>query len=132
MPSRSVLTQTRQLPDLLRLMADAIFRRGTACVSRPSKTVAQLTVMDANIPITAAIFSAFLKCPTKAHLMAIGEPAPGAYFADIETRISSIYTAAAKRRSPTGAEVVELVLSQISENPKIWSRKLLILLSTIF
>jgi len=45
----------------------------------------------------------------KAHLMAIGEPAPGAYFADIETRISSMYKAAAKRRSPTGAEVVDLL-----------------------
>ena len=36
--------------------------------------------MDTNNPITAAVFSAFLKCPTKAHLMAIGEPAPSAYF----------------------------------------------------
>jgi hypothetical protein len=109
MPTRSVLTQTRQLPDLLMLMADAVFGRGAACVSQPSKTVAQSTAMDANIPITAAIFSAFLKCPTKAHLMAIGEPAPGAYFADLETRISSMYKAAAKRRSPTGVEVVELL-----------------------
>jgi hypothetical protein len=43
--------------------------------------------MDANTLITAALFSAFLKCPTKAHLIAIGEPAPGAHFADIETLI---------------------------------------------
>ena len=28
--------------------------------------------MDANNPITAAVFSAFLNCPTKAHLLAIG------------------------------------------------------------
>jgi hypothetical protein len=41
-------------------------------------------------PITAAVFSAFLKCPTKAHLLAIGEPAPGTFFTDIEVRISSM------------------------------------------
>jgi hypothetical protein len=41
------------------------------------ETLAELTGMDANNPITAALFSAFLKCPTKAHLMSIGEPAPG-------------------------------------------------------
>jgi hypothetical protein len=54
--------------------------------------------MDAHDPITAAAFSAFLKCPTKAHLLVIGEPAPAAFFADIEARISSMYKAAAKRR----------------------------------
>ncbi len=65
--------------------------------------------MDANIPITAALFSAFLKCATKAHLMAIGEPASSAHFVDIETHISSMYKAAAKRRSPVGADVAELL-----------------------
>jgi predicted RecB family nuclease len=65
--------------------------------------------MDANTPITAALFSAFLKCPTKAHLMSIGEPAPGAHFADIEARISSMYKAMAKRRSAIGAEAAELL-----------------------
>jgi predicted RecB family nuclease len=60
--------------------------------------------MDANDPITAGLFSAFLKCPTKAYLMAIGEPAPGAYFADLEARISSAYKAAAKRLSPIATE----------------------------
>jgi len=33
-------------------------------------------IMDTNNSITAAVFIAFLKCPTKAHLLAIGEPAP--------------------------------------------------------
>lgn len=64
--------------------------------------------MGANNPITAALFSAFLKCPTKAYLMSIGEPAPDAHFADIEARISSMYKAVTKRRSPIGAEVAEL------------------------
>jgi hypothetical protein len=68
-----------------------------------------MTDMDASKPITAAIFSAFLKCPTKAHLAAIGEPASGTFFANIEARISSLYKAAVKRRSPIGAEVAELL-----------------------
>ena len=63
--------------------------------------------MDASNPITAAVFSAFIKCPTKAHLLAIGEHAPGAYFADIEARIASLYKAATKRRLRVGAKVAE-------------------------
>ena len=66
-------------------------------------------LVDANIPITAAIFSAFLKCSTKAHLMATGERTPGTYFAHIEARISSMYKAAAKRQSPIGGEVAEFL-----------------------
>jgi predicted RecB family nuclease len=65
--------------------------------------------MDPSNPITAAVFSAFLKCPTKAHLLAIGQPAPGAYFADIEALISSKYKAVVKRQPRMGAEVAELL-----------------------
>ena len=65
--------------------------------------------MDASNPITAAVFSAFLKCPTKAHLLAIGEPAPSSYFVNIEARISSMYKAVAKQRLRVGAEVAELL-----------------------
>ncbi len=65
--------------------------------------------MDGSNAITAAVFSAFRKCPTKAHLVAIGEPAPDAFFADIEAHISSTYKAAAKRRLPIGAEIAELL-----------------------
>lgn len=68
---------------------------------------AQLTAMDAGNPITAAVFSAFIKCRTKAYLLAIGERAPGAYFADIEARIASLYKAAAKRRPRVGVEVAK-------------------------
>lgn len=60
--------------------------------------------MDANNLITAAVFSAFLRCPTKAHLLAIDEHASGTYFADIGARISSMYKAVAKRRLRVGAE----------------------------
>jgi hypothetical protein len=63
--------------------------------------------MDAGNPITAAVFSAFIKCPTKAYLLAIGEHAPCTYFADIEARIASLYKAATKRRPRVGTEVAE-------------------------
>jgi predicted RecB family nuclease len=63
--------------------------------------------MDAYDPITAAAFSAFLKCPTKAHLLVIREPAPAAFFADIETRTSSMYKAAAKQRLGVGNGAAE-------------------------
>ena len=65
--------------------------------------------MGVSTQISAAIFSEFLKCPTKAHLSAIGEPAPGTFFVDIEARISSLYKAMAKRQLHTGAEVTELL-----------------------
>ena len=50
--------------------------------------------------------------------MAIGEPAPGAYFADIEARISSMYKAVAKRQLRIGAEVAEpLGFEQLWHSP---------------
>src|SRR6266436_150627 len=55
---------------------------------RAHETPAYLALMDTNNSITAAIFTAFLKCPTKAHLLAIGEPAPTAFFTNIEDRLS--------------------------------------------
>jgi predicted RecB family nuclease len=58
-------------------------------------------------PITAAVFSAFIKCPMKAHLLAIGAPPSGTFFADIEARISSMYKAGAKQRLHVGANVDE-------------------------
>jgi predicted RecB family nuclease len=65
--------------------------------------------MGASTQISAAIFSAFLKCPTKAHLLAIGEPVPGTFFVDIEARISSMYKAVAKQQLHTGAKATELL-----------------------
>lgn len=63
--------------------------------------------MDASNSITTAVFSAFLRCPTKAHLLAIGEPAPDTFFADIEARILSMYSTAAKHRLCIGANDAE-------------------------
>jgi hypothetical protein len=65
--------------------------------------------MDAYDPITAAAISAYLKCPTKAHLLVIGEAAPATFFADIEARISSMYKAAAKRWLGVGTGAAELL-----------------------
>jgi hypothetical protein len=48
-------------------------------------------IMGTNNSITAAVFIAFLKCPTKAHLLATGEPAPATFFTDIEARLSSMF-----------------------------------------
>jgi hypothetical protein len=63
--------------------------------------------MDANNSITAAVFFAFLKCPTKAHLLAIGEPAPTTFFTDIEARISLRYKSAVTRSLPAGVALAE-------------------------
>jgi|ERR1700730_3993737 len=65
------------------------------------------TIMDTSNSITAAMFSAFLKCPTKAYLIAIGEPAPNPFFADIEARILSMYKSEVTRRLRAGAGVAE-------------------------
>jgi hypothetical protein len=59
--------------------------------------------MDTNKQITAAVFSAFLKCPLKAYLLSVGDAAPGTFFADIKARISAMYSAAATCRFRPGA-----------------------------
>ena len=66
-----------------------------------------LVIMDTINSITAAEFIAFLKCPTKAHLLAIGDPAPATYFTDMEARISLMYKSAAMRSLRVGAEMAE-------------------------
>jgi predicted RecB family nuclease len=73
----------------------------------PAETAAQSAAMDASNSITAAVFSAFIKCPTKAHLLAIAESPPGTFFADLEAHISSMYKAVAKQRLHVGVEEAE-------------------------
>jgi hypothetical protein len=65
--------------------------------------------MNASNQISAAVFSAFVKCPTKAHLSAIGEPVPGAFFVDVEAHISLIYKPVAKRQLHSGAKAAEFL-----------------------
>jgi hypothetical protein len=47
--------------------------------------------MDTSANITAAVFAAYLKCPTKAYLTAHGEKPPDTFFADTRGRISAAY-----------------------------------------
>ena len=61
--------------------------------------------MNTNNSITAAVFFAFLKCPTKAYLLTIGESAPTTFFSEIEANISLMYKSAVTRKLPVGAEV---------------------------
>jgi len=67
--------------------------------------------MDGTSQISALIFSAFLKCPTKAHLLARGEPATDGFFVDVQARISSLYKAVATRQLQlqAGTKEVELL-----------------------
>jgi Domain of unknown function DUF83 len=67
--------------------------------------------MDGTSQISALIFSAFLKCPTKAHLLASGEPATDGLFVDVQARISSLYKAVATRQLQlqAGTKEVELL-----------------------
>ena len=65
--------------------------------------------MASSDPISVAVFSAFLNCPTKGHLLSISEPAPGAFFVDIEARVSSNYKVVAKRQLRIRGEVAEFI-----------------------
>jgi len=58
--------------------------------------------MEPNKQITSAIFSAFVKCPTKAYLLASGEQMPDAYFTELMTRVSSAYKNTASRELRLG------------------------------
>jgi hypothetical protein len=58
--------------------------------------------------ITAALFSAFVKCPTKAYLLVRGEPAPDSYFAEMMARVSSTYENIASRQLFDDNEEAEL------------------------
>jgi predicted RecB family nuclease len=62
--------------------------------------------MESN-SITAAVFLAFLKCPTKAYLLARHETAPDAFFTDTQARISSIYKSRVTQTLRVGGELIE-------------------------
>src|SRR3954470_18038718 len=61
--------------------------------------------MSANSTISAKVFAAYLRCPTKAHLLARGERLPGTFFTDMLDRISTAYRTAARER--LGASVAD-------------------------
>jgi predicted RecB family nuclease len=53
--------------------------------------------MDSSANITTAVFAAFLKCPTKAYLIAHGETPPDTFVADTLERVSAAYKVRASR-----------------------------------
>jgi hypothetical protein len=61
--------------------------------------------MSANSTISATVFAAYLRCPTKAYLLARGEWPPGTFFIDMLDRISTAYRTAARER--LGASVAD-------------------------
>ena len=74
--------------------------------------------MDTSANVTAAIFAAYLKCPTKAYLTAHGEKAPDTFFADIRGRISDAYKARASQNLRMGSPgAMPIDFSQLASNP---------------
>ncbi len=57
--------------------------------------------------LTTAILLAFLKCPTKAHFLVLGESPQESYFSDIEVGISSMYKSRAWRMLHDRGELAE-------------------------
>src|SRR3954471_20034978 len=58
--------------------------------------------MSAISTISATVFAAYLRCSTKAYLLAQGEEPPGSFFIDTLGRISSAYKATACERLGAG------------------------------
>jgi predicted RecB family nuclease len=74
--------------------------------------------MDASTDITAATFSAYLKCATKAYLTAHSEKAPDTFFADIRGRISDAYKIRASQNLPKGLpDALPIDFLQLIGNP---------------
>src|SRR4051812_24996094 len=61
--------------------------------------------MSANSTISATVFAAYLRCPTKAYLLAHAERPLGTFFTDMLDRISTAYRTAARER--LGASVAD-------------------------
>jgi hypothetical protein len=64
--------------------------------------------MEPNKQITAVIFYAFVKRPTKAYLLASHEHKPDTYFTEVMTRVSSAYKNVASRELPLGSEHADI------------------------
>jgi predicted RecB family nuclease len=64
--------------------------------------------MDTSSNITAAVFAAYLKCPTKAYLTAGRENPPDAFFGDIYRRISAAYKSRTSEGLGVGSNSVSL------------------------
>ena len=83
--------------------------------------------------VTAAIFSAFLKCPMKAHLLALGERPPQTYISDIEAEISSMYKSMAWRTLHDRGETGEPgTFRQVNDGPLGTSTRLVDCDTTVY
>ena len=65
--------------------------------------------MDASANITAAVFAAYLKCPTKAYLTACGENPPNTSVADTRERVSAAYKVRASRGVGAGFVTIDFL-----------------------
>lgn len=73
--------------------------------------------MNGGTSITAAVFSAYLKCVSKAHLLATGETAPSSYFVDHEALIAGAYRNRAVRHlRETSPGVEPIAFSEVSRD----------------
>ena len=63
--------------------------------------------MEASDTLTAAILMAFLKCPTKARFLVLGDSPQETYFSDVEAGISSMYKSRAWRMLHDRGELAE-------------------------
>src|SRR5437763_1602846 len=67
--------------------------------------------MDTSTKITAAVFAAYLKCPTKAYLTASGEKSPDTFLADTRGRMLAAYKARASQ--DLGMELTDVGLIDV-------------------
>jgi hypothetical protein len=65
--------------------------------------------MDASANITAAVFAAYLKCPTKAYLTAHGENPPDTFVVDTRERVSAAYKVRASRSVGAGFVTIDFL-----------------------
>jgi hypothetical protein len=72
--------------------------------------------MDDGTSITASVFSAYLKCALKAHLLVAGQTVPSSYFADNEEFIAKGYKTKALRHLRKSALGFELLI--FTEGPQ--------------
>jgi predicted RecB family nuclease len=76
--------------------------------------------MDTSVDVTASVFDAYLKCPTKAYLTARKENSPDTFFADVRGRISAAYKAMARQNLRTGStSAVQIDFAQLASLPAL-------------
>jgi hypothetical protein len=76
--------------------------------------------MDANLDITAPIFAAYLKCPTKAYLTARKENLPDTFFTAVRERLSAeCKVRAGQSLQAKSANATQIEFLQLSSGPPV-------------